>query len=112
MVASNPSTVTFACLPGSRAWLTLCYPVLFGVLWGIGGLTYGLGVRYLGVSLGSSIILGLCMVFGAIIPSVYDDIFPNQGKDTFIILVCSHWCLPVLSGISLCVVGFSILGKV
>ena len=32
---------------------------LFGVLWGIGGLTYGLGVRYLGVALGSSIILGL-----------------------------------------------------
>jgi L-rhamnose-H+ transport protein len=29
---------------------------IFGVLWGIGGLTYGLGVRYLGVSLGSSVI--------------------------------------------------------
>src|ERR1700752_4716888 len=28
---------------------------IFGVLWGIGGLTYGLGVRYLGVALGSSI---------------------------------------------------------
>src|SRR3978361_734440 len=37
----------------------------FGLLWGIGGLTYGLGVRYLGVALGSSIILGLCSVFGA-----------------------------------------------
>src|ERR1700712_2093117 len=37
---------------------------LMGLLWGIGGLTYGLGVRYLGVSLGSSIILGLCSVFG------------------------------------------------
>ncbi|RYY10179.1 MAG: rhamnose/proton symporter RhaT, partial [Chitinophagaceae bacterium] len=44
---------------------------MFGLLWGIGGLTYGLGVRYLGVSLGSSIILGLCMVFGALIPSMY-----------------------------------------
>jgi hypothetical protein len=32
---------------------------LMGLLWGIGGLTYGLGVRYLGVSLGSSIILGI-----------------------------------------------------
>ena len=30
----------------------------FGLFWGIGGLTYGLGVRYLGVSLGSTIILG------------------------------------------------------
>jgi L-rhamnose-H+ transport protein len=44
---------------------TLIYTYVFGLLWGIGGLTYGLGVRYLGVSLGSSIILGLCMVFGA-----------------------------------------------
>ncbi|HEX8278351.1 MAG TPA: L-rhamnose/proton symporter RhaT, partial [Segetibacter sp.] len=43
----------------------------FGLLWGIGGLTYGLGVRYLGVALGSSIILGLCSVFGALIPSIY-----------------------------------------
>src|ERR1700712_5551901 len=42
----------------------------FGLLWGIGGLTYGLGVRYLGVSLGSTIILGFCAGFVAIIPSV------------------------------------------
>ena len=34
---------------------TIKYTLLFGVLWGIGGLTYGLGVRYLGVSLGSSV---------------------------------------------------------
>ena len=26
-----------------------------GLIWGIGGLTYGLGVRYLGMSLGNSI---------------------------------------------------------
>ncbi len=37
---------------------TLFYTYIFGLLWGTGGLTYGLGVRYLGVSLGSSIILG------------------------------------------------------
>ncbi|MEY2811558.1 MAG: L-rhamnose/proton symporter RhaT, partial [Bacteroidota bacterium] len=59
------------------------YTFLFGVLWGIGGLTYGLGVRYLGVSLGSSIILGLCMVFGAIIPAIYYDFSAVAGKDTF-----------------------------
>src|SRR6478672_564950 len=50
----------------------------FGTLWGIGGLTYGLGVRYLGVALGSSIILGLCMVFGSLIPSVYYQFFPEE----------------------------------
>src|SRR5436189_4819509 len=61
----------------STLWLTY----FFGILWGIGGLTYGLGVRYLGVSLGSSIILGLCMVFGALIPSMYYQWNPAEGKD-------------------------------
>ena len=84
---------------------------LFGVLWGIGGLTYGLGVRYLGVSLGSSVILGLCMVFGAIIPSIYYDFFPKEGKDTFSMLVGSHWGLTVLSGLAVCVIGIIICGK-
>lgn len=84
---------------------------LFGVLWGIGGLTYGLGVRYLGVALGSSIILGLCMVFGALIPSVYYDFFPKEGKDTFALLVGSSWGLTVMAGLALCVVGIIICGK-
>ncbi len=90
---------------------TLGITYLFGVLWGIGGLTYGLGVRYLGVSLGSSIILGLCMVFGAIIPSIYYDLFPKEGKDTFSMLIGSHWGLTVLAGLALCVVGIIICGK-
>ena len=83
----------------------------FGVLWGIGGLTYGLGVRYLGVSLGSSIILGLCMVFGAIIPSIYYDIFPKVDKDTFSMLISNQWGITVLSGLALCVVGIIVAGK-
>lgn len=35
--------------------------VLYGVLWGVGGLTFGLSMRYLGVALGQSISVGyLC----------------------------------------------------
>lgn len=83
----------------------------FGVLWGIGGLTYGLGVRYLGVSLGSSIILGLCSVFGALIPSVYYDLYPSPGKDTFTDLLTSNWGQMVLLGILVCVIGIIICGK-
>ena len=83
----------------------------FGLLWGIGGLTYGLGVRYLGVSLGSSIILGLCMVFGALIPSIYYDFFPKEGKDTFSMLTGSAWGLTVLGGLALCVLGIIFCGK-
>jgi L-rhamnose-H+ transport protein len=90
---------------------TIGVTYLFGLLWGIGGLTYGLGVRYLGVALGSSIILGLCMVFGAIIPSVYYDLFPGAGKDTFTMLVSSGWGLTVMAGLALCVIGIIVSGK-
>ncbi len=90
---------------------TLGITYLFGVLWGIGGLTYGLGVRYLGVSLGSSIILGLCMVFGAIIPSIYYDLFPKEGKDTFSMLIHTSWGLTVMAGLAVCIIGIIICGK-
>ena len=82
-----------------------------GLLWGIGGLTYGLGVRYLGVSLGSSIILGLCSVFGAIIPSIYYYFTPTQGKDTIADLVGTTWGQLVLLGLAVCIVGIVICGK-
>jgi L-rhamnose-H+ transport protein len=82
----------------------------FGLLWGIGGLTYGLGVRYLGVALGSSIILGLCSIFGALIPSVYYNFYPTAGKDTIATLMNSHWGQMVLLGIAVCVLGIIICG--
>jgi L-rhamnose-H+ transport protein len=90
---------------------TLCYTYFFGLLWGIGGLTYGLGVRYLGVSLGSSIILGLCMVFGSLIPSIYYDFSPVAGKDTFSMMVNSNWGRTVLAGLLVCIFGIIICGK-
>ena len=40
---------------------------LFGMLWGVGGLTFGLSMRYLGVALGQSIALGTCAGLGTIL---------------------------------------------
>jgi L-rhamnose-H+ transport protein len=90
---------------------TLGLTFMFGVLWGIGGCTYGLGVRYLGVALGSSIILGLCMVFGSLIPSIYYDMHPQVGKDTFSMMVGSNWGLIVLAGLVTCIIAIIICGK-
>jgi L-rhamnose-H+ transport protein len=84
---------------------------LMGLLWGIGGLTYGLGVRYLGVSLGSSIILGLCSFFGALVPSVYYYFKPKAGKDTIADLFSTSWGQLVLVGLLLCILGIIICGK-
>ena len=84
---------------------------LMGLLWGIGGLTYGLGVRYLGVALGSSIILGLCSVFGAIIPSIYYYYNQTAGKDTIADLTGTSWGRWVLFGLFVCIIGIIICGK-
>ncbi len=39
---------------------------LMGLLWGFGGLTYGLAIRYLGMSLGNSVLLGITSVVGSL----------------------------------------------
>src|SRR5262245_16948145 len=90
---------------------TLARTFIFGVLWGIGGCTYGLGVRYLGVALGSSIILGLCMVFGSLVPSIYYDLYPETGKDTFSMLINSDWGKIVLAGLIVCIIAIIICGR-
>nr|WP_262915704.1 L-rhamnose/proton symporter RhaT [Niabella ginsengisoli] len=90
---------------------TLGFAFLFGLLWGIGGLTYGLGVRYLGVSLGSSIILGLSMVFGALMPAIYYQFTPADGKDTIGLLTGTSWGQTVLAGLLVCIIGIVMCGK-
>ena len=47
------------------------YALLFGVLWGVGGITFGLAIRYLGIALGYAIALGLCAFFGTLVPPIY-----------------------------------------
>ena len=101
----------FSSIIASTGGQILMLTYFFGILWGIGGLTYGLGVRYLGVSLGSSIILGLCMVLGSILPSIYFDVFPKEGKDTFSMFLSTDWGRMVLLGLLVCVVGIVICGK-
>jgi L-rhamnose-H+ transport protein len=101
----------FGSIISSADFSVLKWTYIMGLLWGIGGLTYGLGVRYLGVSLGSSIILGLCSIFGALIPSVYYDVFPVAGKDTITTLFTNTWGQWVLVGLLVCIIGIIICGK-
>lgn len=90
---------------------TLGYSFLFGLLWGVGGLTYGLGVRYLGVSLGSSIILGLTMVFGSLVPSIYYYFSGAVGKETIDLFFTTNSGRTVLIGLAVCVFGIYLCGK-
>ena len=56
--------------------------IFFGFLWGFGGLTYGLTMRYLGLSLGMAVVLGLCTVFGTLIPPIFDGTFMTEIAGT------------------------------
>ena len=90
---------------------TIRYTILFGILWGIGGLTYGLGVRYLGMSLGNSVVLGFCSAFGALVPSIYYNFYPTPGKTTFNDLLTTGWGQIVLAGVIVCLIGIYICGR-
>ncbi len=90
---------------------TIKYTLFFGVLWGFGGLTYGLGVRYLGMSLGNSVVLGFCSAFGALVPSIYYNFNPTQGKTTFNELIGTTWGRIVLVGVLICLLGIYLSGK-
>ncbi|MBX7124260.1 MAG: L-rhamnose/proton symporter RhaT [Cyclobacteriaceae bacterium] len=113
-------------VPPLAAWLTLPgfqdiiasagvdvlrWTFTFGVLWGIGGLTYGLGVRYLGMSLGNSVVLGFCSAFGAIVPSIYYSIEPTPGKTSLLEMATTTWGQVVLLGVALCLLGIYICGR-
>jgi L-rhamnose-H+ transport protein len=74
--------------------------MVFGILWGFGGLTFGLSMRYLGVALGQSIALGLCAAFGTIIPAVV------AGQDLF----SSRAGILTVIGVSITVAGIAVIG--
>ncbi len=112
-----PPLAAWLTLPGfseiiqATSYSTLRFTFLFGVLWGIGGLTYGLGVRYLGMSLGNSVVLGFCSAFGALVPSIYYHFSPSEGKTTIQELFTTTWGRVVLAGVALCLFGIYICGK-
>lgn len=92
-----------------QSWSTLGLTYLFGVLWGFGGLTFGLTMRYLGMSLGMGVALGYCAAFGTLIPPIAKSIDPtldigaSMGE-----IVGSAPGLVTLGGIFLCLVGIFI----
>ena len=77
------------------AWKVMGY----GALWGIGGLTFGLSMRYLGVAMGQSLALGTCSAFGTLIPTLLkgENLFRGDG-------------LILLIGVSIAIAGIAVIG--
>jgi L-rhamnose-H+ transport protein len=104
-------------MPVVLAWLTtpdiwailsaspvksIWWAYIFGALWGVGGLTFGLSMRYLGMSLGYAMALGFCAAFGTMIPPIF------AGNAVTIFTTPSG--LAVLAGVIVCLFGIAVCG--
>ena len=94
-----PNTITVLTQAPGKA---LFWTYFFGVMWGVGGLTFGLTMRYLGIALGYAIALGFCAAFGTLIPPIYD------GKIDTVIHTTSGQI--VLLGVAVCLAGIAASG--
>ena len=84
------------------ATLLWCY--FWGILWGFGGLTFGLTMRYLGMSLGMAMVLGYCAAFGTLMPPIFDGVFGSQVLGTVSGRI-------ILLGVGVCMAGIAFAGK-
>ena len=83
-----------------NVWMT----IFFGILWGVGGLTFGLSMRYLGVALGQSIALGTCAGLGTVLGPVMLNIFyPEAGH-------LEKLTSAVIIGVIVTLAGIAIIG--
>lgn len=90
---------------------TLFWTYFLGAMWGIGGLTFGLAMRYLGMSLGMSVALGFCSAFGALIPPVYADLVADNSTAGLAYMLNNKNGLLVLLGVAVCLAGIAVCGK-
>ncbi|MGA8270723.1 MAG: L-rhamnose/proton symporter RhaT [Candidatus Sulfotelmatobacter sp.] len=82
---------------------SLFWAYIFGVLWGLGGLTFGLTMRYLGMSLGMAVALGYTAVFGTLMPPIFRGVFASQVLGTRSGLI-------ILAGVLVCLLGIGFAG--
>ncbi len=78
------------------------YACFWGVMWGVGGLTFGLAIRYLGIALGYAIALGFCTAFGTLMPPIF------SGQMSSILHETSGQV--ILAGVGVCMVAIAVSG--
>jgi len=83
---------------------SLVWSYIFGVLWGLGGLTFGLTMRYLGMSLGMAVALGYTAAFGTLMPPIFRGQFVTEVLGT-------RSGLTILAGVGICLLGILFAGS-
>jgi L-rhamnose-H+ transport protein len=88
---------------------TLWWTYFFGVLWGFGGLTFGLTMRYLGMSLGMGVALGYCAAFGTLLPPIFKSIVPSIPiPETLREIASTTPGQITLAGVAICMIGIGL----
>jgi len=88
---------------------TLGWTFCFGALWGAGGLTFGLTMRYLGMSLGMGVALGYCAAFGTLLPPILKSFAPTiPVAQTIGEIFASTPGRITLAGVVVCLLGIGI----
>ena len=88
---------------------TLWWTYFFGAMWGFGGLTFGLTMRYLGMSLGMGVALGYCAAFGTLLPPIFKVFSPAIPVPEDIILIASTPAGQItLAGVAVCLLGIAV----
>jgi len=102
-----PWTVSLILLPDFHVFYAgiptgvLVRTFLFGCMWGIGNVNYGLTMRYLGMSLGIGVAIGVTLVVGTLVPPIM------HGQ--FMYLFTSRSGIFTLGGIGLALAGIAIV---
>jgi L-rhamnose-H+ transport protein len=102
-----PLSLSYFLLPNFHAfyaslgWKLLWKVALFGAMWGVGNVSYGLTMRHLGISLGVGVAIGVTLVFGTIMPKIvqgkYADLFSTRS---------GHWNM---AGILVALIGVAVI---
>lgn len=96
---------------GESSWNTLGWCVIFGLLWGIGGLTFGLTMRYLGIAFGMTVALGFCMTIGTLVPPLFEGLVGTPDDwAKFVDKFTSTSGMVIIGGIVICLVGIGLCG--
>ena len=82
---------------------SLAWTYVFGILWGLGGLTFGLTMRYLGMSLGMAVALGYTAAFGTLMPPIFRGVFVSE-------VLSSLSGRVILVGVGICLLGIVFAG--
>src|SRR5271155_4450252 len=87
---------------GAAPTSSTTYACFWGGMWGVGGLPFGLAIRFLGIALGYAIALGFCTAFGTLMPPIF------SGQMSSILHESSGQV--ILAGVGVCMLAIAVSG--